>query len=216
MNNVDEVFRQNMTEFLQTEIDGSVDFLLNAITIQLLEKYLKTFYTPPLDIEQKSSIWDQILSHPKTMHTVTEEVWEFARKATIICFSIFATMFHQSFTNHRFVESTLELLQQFYLQVESIAHDCKVFSEDQSKFSLKCLFWGKRNGKLLFIAPMAICHHLKILSSIPPVNDSTSVFKNMPVLLTSTKKYSASKTLSDDAIYEIAENDTDELFHSKK
>ncbi len=61
MNNVDDLFRQNMTEFLQTDIDGSVDFPLKAITIQSLEKYMKTFYTPPLDIDQISSIWDQIL-----------------------------------------------------------------------------------------------------------------------------------------------------------
>ncbi len=70
-------------------------------------------------------------------------------------------------------------------------------------------------GKLLFIALMAICHHLKILSSIPPVNDSPLIFKNMPVLFTFTKNYSASKTLFDNAIYEIAGDDGDELFHSK-
>jgi hypothetical protein len=35
----------------------------------------------------------------------------------------------------------------------------------------------------------------------------------MPVLFTSTKNYSASKTLFDDAIYEIVEADADELFH---
>ncbi len=50
MNNVDDLFSQNMTKFLQTDIDGSFDFLLNAIAIQSLEKYLKTFYMPPLDI----------------------------------------------------------------------------------------------------------------------------------------------------------------------
>jgi hypothetical protein len=72
-NNVDDLFRQNMTEFLQTDIDGSVNFSLNAITIQSLEKYLKNFYTPPLDIDQISSIWDQILCNPKTMVTVAEE-----------------------------------------------------------------------------------------------------------------------------------------------
>jgi hypothetical protein len=127
MNNVDDLFCQNLTEFLQTDIDGSIDFSLNAITIQSLEKYLKTFYTPPLDIDQISSIWDQVLCSPKTMVTVAEEVWEFTRKATIIPFSIFTSMFHQRFTEHRFLESTLELLQQFYLQVESIAHDYKVF-----------------------------------------------------------------------------------------
>ena len=56
MNNVNELFRQIMAEFLQTDFDGSVDFLLNPITIQSLEKYLKTFYTPPLDIDGISSI----------------------------------------------------------------------------------------------------------------------------------------------------------------
>jgi hypothetical protein len=123
---------------------------------------------------------------------------------------------------HRFLESTLELLQQFYLQVESIALDYKVFPGDQLMFSLNCLCCRKKIllseliGKLLFMAPMAICHHLKILSSTPSVNDSCLIFKNMPVLFTSTKNYSASKTLFDNAIYEIAEDDTDELFHSKK
>ncbi len=71
-------------------------------------------------------------------------------------------------------------------------------------------------GKVLFMAPMAISHHLKILSSIPSVNDSALIFKNMPVLFTSTKNYSASKRLFDNAIYEIVEDDPDELFHSKK
>ncbi len=65
------------------------------------------------------------------------------------------------------------------------------------------------------MAPMAISHHLKMLSLISPVNDSLLVLKNMPVLFTSTKNYSASKTLFDNAINEIAEDDADELFHSK-
>ncbi len=115
----------------------------------------------------------------------------------------------------------MELLQQLYLQVESIALDYKVFPGDQSKFSLICLCCGKTItpteliGKHLFMAPMAICHHLKILSSIPPVNDVPLIFKNMPVLFNSTKSYSTSKALFDNAIYEIAEDDVDELFHSK-
>jgi hypothetical protein len=61
MNNVDELFCQNMTDFLQTDTDGSLDYLLSATTIQTIEKYLETFYTPPLDIDGISSIWDQIL-----------------------------------------------------------------------------------------------------------------------------------------------------------
>jgi hypothetical protein len=74
LDNVNEFFPQKLTEFLQTDIDGSVDFSLNAITIQSLEKYLKTFYMLPLDIDQISSIWDQILPNPKTRQNVIEEV----------------------------------------------------------------------------------------------------------------------------------------------
>jgi hypothetical protein len=57
-NNVKELFCQNMTEFLQTDIDGSLDFLLSATTIHSIEKYLETFHTPPLNIDGISSIWD--------------------------------------------------------------------------------------------------------------------------------------------------------------
>ncbi len=133
-----------MTEFLQTGIDGSLDFSLNPITIESLEKYLKKFYTPPLDIEQISSIWDQLLTTKKTMDTVAEEVWEFASKATIIPFSIFTSMFHQRFKKYRFFESTLELLQQLYFQTKSIAQNYMVFPGDLSKFCLKCLCCGKK------------------------------------------------------------------------
>jgi hypothetical protein len=130
-------------------------------------------------------------------------------------------MLHQCFKEHRFLESTLELLQQFYIQVKSIAHDYKVFPGDESTFSLKCFHCGKKVtpmemlGKLLFMAPMTICHHLKMLSLISPVNDSPLFLKNMPVLFTSIKNCSASKRSFDNAIYKTAGDKADELFHSK-
>jgi hypothetical protein len=100
MNNGDELFRQNMTKFLQTDIDGCLDFSLSATTIHTIEKYLDTFYTPPLDIDKISSIWDQILKNCKTSIQVAEELWKFARNASIIPFSIFTSMFHQRFPEH--------------------------------------------------------------------------------------------------------------------
>ncbi len=54
---------------------------------------------------------------------------------------------------------------------------------------------------------------LVAVADISPVNDSPLVLKNMPVLFTSMKNYSASKSLFDDAIYEVAEDDAEELFH---
>jgi hypothetical protein len=109
-----------MTEFLQTDIDGSVDFLLNAITIESLEKYVKTFYMPPLEIDQKSSIWDQILPNPKTMDTVTEEVWEFASKATIFLFQ----SSHQCFISILWNIDFLNQLWSCYISLPSSRTNC--------------------------------------------------------------------------------------------
>ena len=51
--------------------------------------------------------------------------------------------------------------------------------------------------------------------NVSPVNESPLFLKNMPVLFTSIKNYSASKCLFDNAIYVIAEDDADELLFSK-
>jgi hypothetical protein len=70
-------------------------------------------------------------------------------------------------------------------------------------------------AKLLFMAPMAICHHLKMLPSDSLVSESTFLFKNMPVLFTSIENYLAPKSLFNNAIYKIAGDKADELFHTK-
>jgi hypothetical protein len=158
----------------------------------------------------------------KTMITAADELWECARKVSIIPFSIFMSMFHQCFTEHRFLESTLELLQQFSFMLNLLQMIIRYFLGINPSSLSSVSIVGKKViptellGKLIFMAPMAISHHLKILSSISPVNDSPLVLKNMPVLFTSTRNYSASKTLFDNAIYEIAGDDADELFHPKK
>ncbi len=62
---------------------------------------------------------------------------------------------------------------------------------------------------------MAICHHLKILPSVSLVNEPNFLFRNMPVLFTSKANYFASKKSFDNAIYKIAGDEADELFHKK-
>jgi hypothetical protein len=39
------------------------------------------------------------------------------------------------------------------------------------------------------MAPMAICHHLKMLPSVTLVNEPTSLFRKLPVLFTSKENY---------------------------
>jgi hypothetical protein len=86
-------------------------------------------------------------------------------------------MFHQV--------SNIDSLNQLWNYSSSFTfkQDYKLFPGDLSKFCLKCLHCGKRITpyetlrKILFIAPMATTHHLKILSSVSVVNDSSSMLK---------------------------------------
>jgi hypothetical protein len=62
---------------------------------------------------------------------------------------------------------------------------------------------------------MAISHCLKILSSVSVVNDSPSIFKNMPFLFALGRYYSASEQLFEKSIFKTAGDDHGVLFYSK-
>jgi hypothetical protein len=71
---------------------------------------------------QQISYFDEIFS---PTNEESNEIISFlegkAREATIIPFSVFSNLFHQRFNWHRFLESTLEILQQFYISTNSTA-----------------------------------------------------------------------------------------------
>ncbi len=71
------------------------------------------------------------------------------------------SMFHQCFMEHRFLESTLELLQQFYIQVESIAHDYKVFPGDQW---CGARLGGSKSNAINLILRLLLYHFLHTMS----------------------------------------------------
>jgi hypothetical protein len=62
---------------------------------------------------------------------------------------------------------------------------------------------------------MAISYHLKILSSVSVVNNSPSIFKNMPVLFTSARNYSASEKSFEKPICKTAGDDKGVYFSQK-
>jgi hypothetical protein len=55
----------------------------------------------------------------KSKHCFIDEMVDIAIFATQIPLSIFKSLFHQRFEKHSLLESTLEKLQQFYIQMET-------------------------------------------------------------------------------------------------
>ncbi len=91
----------------------------------------------------------------------------------------FLNQLRSCYSSFNFKSNQLHMIIGYFLGIN--------WSSVSSVFVVEKITPTESIGKLLFIAPVAICHHLKILLSIPPVNDSLSIFKNMPVLFTFIK-----------------------------
>jgi hypothetical protein len=65
----------------------------------------------------KGKMFDQHLLNEKFSNQFVDEIVAIAFDATQIPLSIFTNLFHQRFEKHLILKSTLEMLQQFYIQM---------------------------------------------------------------------------------------------------
>jgi hypothetical protein len=89
--------------------------------------------------------------------------------ATQIPLSIFTIFFHQRFEKHSILVSMLEILQQFYIQVETQSDEFHLFVGDLSRYTLRCKRCGQHVtlygsiGEILYHAPAAMLYHWNII-----------------------------------------------------
>ena len=79
--------------------------------------------------------FDQQMLHQKSKHQFIEEIGDIALFATQVPVFMFTNLFHQRFEKHSMLESTLEILQQFYIQMESEPHEFSVYPGDLSTYN---------------------------------------------------------------------------------
>jgi len=134
--------------------------------------------------------------------TLFKKLQEIATLATVIPLSIFTNFFHQRYPKHRYLESTLELFQQFYLCVEEATDDKhNMFPGEKYLTSLKCIRCNARvtsgNSGIvdtLLQAPTAILRHLHILQLHAEENDGDMApFESLPLMFTTSDNYLQSK-----------------------
>jgi hypothetical protein len=198
-----ELFCKSMIEFLQTNINQYSSYSVDQVILDKLRKFLQDMLSLSSDAQQISSSFDRHLKDEEAMNTVIGAINKIATSATTIPLSLFTSMMHQHFKKHTYCESTLELLQQFYLQAVSVeSKKYLLFPGDLSKFSLRCGRCGKCVSPpefisaVLFNAPQAILHHLKMkaadddhLKMKSPNNEPALLFQSVPVLFTSCSNY---------------------------
>ncbi len=122
-----------------------------------------------------------------------DEIVHIALFATQITISIFTNLFHQRFEKNSMLESTLEILQQFYIQVETQSDEFHLFAGDLSTYTLRCKRCGQRLtlhgsiGKNLYHAPSAMLYHWNMIEPHDEQTHRESML--MPLLFASFENY---------------------------
>ncbi len=100
--------------------------------------------------------------HQQSKHKFIEDIGDIVLFATQIPVFIFTNLFHQRFEKHSMLESMFDILQQFYIQMDSGSHEISVCPGDLSTYMLRCIRCGQpvtlagSIGETLFHAPAAM------------------------------------------------------------
>ncbi len=107
--------------------------------------------------------------HQQSKGHFTAEIACIALLTTQIPLSIFTNLFNQRFDKHSMLESMLEMLQQFYIQVETQSEESHCFGGDLSTYTLRCKRCGQHVthpdsiGDTLFYAPAEMLYHWNMI-----------------------------------------------------
>jgi hypothetical protein len=152
-------FWNSLIEFLHADLDRNLSSNLNPQFFFKLDHYLSRLFEGLSETESKGEMFDQHLLNEKCKDQFVEEIVDIALSATQIPLCIFTNLFHQRFEKHSMLESMLEILQQFYIQMEAEPDDFCLFPGDLSTYTLQCIRCGQHItlhgsiGKTLFHAP---------------------------------------------------------------
>jgi hypothetical protein len=114
-----QFFWESLIQFLRTDLDGNLSSTLNPLTASKLDHYLSRLFEGLSETANKGKFFDQHLLSEQSKDHFIDEIVDIALFATQIPQSMFTNLFHQRFEKHPMLESTLEVLQQFYVQVET-------------------------------------------------------------------------------------------------
>jgi hypothetical protein len=155
-------FWNSLIEFLHTDLDENISSTLNPFSASRLDYYSSRLFEGLSETANKGKIFDEHLLNEKSKDNFTAEIARIALLATQIPLSIFTNLFNQRFEKHSMLESMLEILHQFYIQVETQSEEFHLFGRDLSTYTLRCKRCGQHVthhgsiGETLYHAPAAM------------------------------------------------------------
>ncbi len=143
---------------------------MNPLTASKLDHFLLTLLEGlPETANKDDKECHQHVWHKKRKHSLVNQIVDIALSVTQIPLSIFTNLFHKRFQKHSMLESVLEILQQFYIQMETEPHGFLLFPGDSSLYTLRCMRCPKpvtvagSIGETLLHAPTAMLYNWNII-----------------------------------------------------
>jgi hypothetical protein len=147
-------------------------------------------------------MFDQLLLHPATTNNLAECITETAVGTTTIPLNLFTNLCVKRFPKHSFLDSTLEILQQFEIKLESYEEFFFLIMGDCSKYSINCVRITACGSiaETLFHAPIAMLHHLGMIANFEVLDESG--LKAMPLLFAGLDSFTRTKNSHEESMGE--------------
>jgi hypothetical protein len=164
-------FWNSLIDFLHTDLDGNLSSALNPLTASKLDHYLSTLSERLSEAASKGKIFDQHIFNEKSKHQFIKDIGDISLFATQILLSILTNLFYQRFKRNSMLESMLEILQQFYIQMETEPHKFALYPRDLSTYTSRSTRCGQpvtlagSIGETLLHAPTAMLYHWNMIES---------------------------------------------------
>ncbi len=84
---------------------------------------MSTFFEGQSDTATKAEMFTALVNEPQHKEDFIKQITKIALSAAIIPLSIFTQFFHQRFSKHIYLETSLEILQQAYIEKETESKD---------------------------------------------------------------------------------------------
>ena len=129
----EEVTASNL---VKVDLEGNITNTLDVSTKTKLNEYLSSVFKGLSETATTEETFEQYFNTAgKKKAQIFKSLLEFAVSATTIPLSIFTNLFYQRFSKHDYLESTLEILQQFYIKMHSDDNHYCVIPGDLCKYT---------------------------------------------------------------------------------
>ena len=167
--------RTVLQEFLRIDLEHNISKTIDGSTKSKVD-YLSSLFEGS-ETATRENPFEEYVKTAEKKEFIIKRVREIAVSATTIPLSIFTNIFHQRFSKHVYLESTLEILQQFYIAMNSDNERYCVIPGDLCNYTLKCVRCHKSItspgtiGATLYHAPIAILCHWDMIANNNPSGD---------------------------------------------